>query len=216
MRIDDIGRVGIGTSAPGERLTVAGIIHSTIGGIRFPDGTLQATAGGATGPGGALPTGTASQTLRHSGTAWVADSNIFNTGTNVGIGTTGPTTRLEVRGGHVGSNIRLGADDAGLERANINFWASEPGISWQGTGIGNNVLWQHVAGVWGMRLVNTARPGSYIRFLDQDIHFGRVGTNNVSEVGMILTHGGNIGIGTTAPTARLEVAGNIIAAAPTA
>jgi len=216
MRIDDIGRVGIGTSAPGERLTVAGVIHSTIGGIRFPDGTLQATAGGATGPGGALPAGTVSQTLRHSGTAWVADSNLFNTGTNVGIGTTAPTTRLEVRGGHVGSNIRLGADDAGLERANINFWASEPGVTFQGTGIGNNVLWQHVAGAWGMRLVNTARHGSFIRFLDQDIHFGGIGADNLPHNRMILNWAGNVGIGTTAPGARLEVAGNIIAAPPTA
>jgi len=98
MRIDDIGRVGIGTSTLGERLTVAGIIHSTIGGIRFPDGTLQATAGGATGPGGALPAGTAGQTLRHSGTAWVADSNLFNDGTNMGIGTTAPRDRVDVIG----------------------------------------------------------------------------------------------------------------------
>lgn len=42
------GRIGIGTTTPGSKLTVAGTIESTLGGYRFPDGTLQATAGLAT------------------------------------------------------------------------------------------------------------------------------------------------------------------------
>jgi len=44
MRITSAGRVGIGTNAPGQLLTVAGTIESTTGGIKFPDGTTQATA----------------------------------------------------------------------------------------------------------------------------------------------------------------------------
>jgi|GEM_PF-635851 len=42
--------VGIGTNAPGQRLTVAGTVESTSGGFKFPDGTTQATAstGGGT------------------------------------------------------------------------------------------------------------------------------------------------------------------------
>jgi hypothetical protein len=42
---DKDGRVGIGTDSPTSRLTVAGEIHSTIGGFKFPDGSLQTTAG---------------------------------------------------------------------------------------------------------------------------------------------------------------------------
>jgi hypothetical protein len=38
------GRVGIGTAVPGQKLTVAGTIESTSGGIKFPDGTMQTTA----------------------------------------------------------------------------------------------------------------------------------------------------------------------------
>jgi hypothetical protein len=38
------GNVGIGTTSPGEKLTVTGTIESTTGGIKFPDGTLQTTA----------------------------------------------------------------------------------------------------------------------------------------------------------------------------
>lgn len=36
--------VGIGTTSPTEKLQVAGVIHSTTGGIKFPDGTTQTTA----------------------------------------------------------------------------------------------------------------------------------------------------------------------------
>lgn len=38
------GKVGIGTSSPGQKLSVAGTIESTSGGIKFPDGTTQTTA----------------------------------------------------------------------------------------------------------------------------------------------------------------------------
>jgi hypothetical protein len=44
--------VGIGTSAPASKLTVVGLIHSTTGGIKFPDNTIQTTA--ATGGGASL------------------------------------------------------------------------------------------------------------------------------------------------------------------
>ncbi len=45
------GPVGIGTKTPGELLEVNGVIHSTAGGFRFPDGTVQNSAadGGITG-----------------------------------------------------------------------------------------------------------------------------------------------------------------------
>ena len=43
----DLGNVGIGTTTPGEMLTVNGVIESAVGGFRFPDGSVQATAGQA-------------------------------------------------------------------------------------------------------------------------------------------------------------------------
>jgi len=41
---DSSGNVGVGTSSPGQKLTVVGTIESTSGGVKFPDGTTQATA----------------------------------------------------------------------------------------------------------------------------------------------------------------------------
>jgi hypothetical protein len=38
------GNAGIGTLNPGSRLTVVGVIESTSGGIKFPDGTVQTSA----------------------------------------------------------------------------------------------------------------------------------------------------------------------------
>jgi hypothetical protein len=38
------GKVGIGTTVPGQQLTVAGTIESTSGGVKFPDATTQTTS----------------------------------------------------------------------------------------------------------------------------------------------------------------------------
>ena len=43
VRIDSSGNVGIGTTTAGQKLTVAGTIESTSGGIKYPDGTTQAS-----------------------------------------------------------------------------------------------------------------------------------------------------------------------------
>jgi hypothetical protein len=45
IRIDTAGNVGIGTSSPGQKLSVAGSVESTTGGFKFPDASTQATAG---------------------------------------------------------------------------------------------------------------------------------------------------------------------------
>jgi hypothetical protein len=45
LYVDNGGKVGIGTRTPAEQLTVTGVIHSASGGFRFPDGTVQTSAG---------------------------------------------------------------------------------------------------------------------------------------------------------------------------
>ena len=47
---------------------------------------------GIQGPAGPLVSGTSGQTLRNDGSTWVATSNLYNSGTSVGIGTTSPNS----------------------------------------------------------------------------------------------------------------------------
>ena len=61
VQLDVNGDVSIGTTSTGSKLTVAGVIESTTGGIKFPDTTVQTTAG--------LTAVTTDATLTGNGTA---------------------------------------------------------------------------------------------------------------------------------------------------
>ena len=91
--------VGIGTAAPSTKLHVAGSFRLE-NGTQAAGRVLTSDAAGVatwqTASGGSLPSGTSGQTLRHDGTNWIANSNIFNNGTNVGIGTAVPNAPLQL------------------------------------------------------------------------------------------------------------------------
>ncbi|KKS27385.1 MAG: PE-PGRS family protein, partial [Parcubacteria group bacterium GW2011_GWC1_42_11] len=78
------GNVGIGTVSPAQKLSVAGIIESTSGGIKFPDSTVQTTAaaGGVTPPAG-------SEFLDTSATAQTKVGTLIVGGLKIPGGTTG-------------------------------------------------------------------------------------------------------------------------------
>jgi len=46
------GKLGVGIEFPGSTIAANGMIESTVGGFKFPDGTIQTTAGGGGGGGG--------------------------------------------------------------------------------------------------------------------------------------------------------------------
>ncbi|MFA6324825.1 MAG: tail fiber domain-containing protein, partial [Candidatus Paceibacterota bacterium] len=89
IRVLNNGNVGIGTSIPGQLLSVAGVIESTTGGFKFPDGTTQDTAG-------STASGTENYLSKFTSSSALGDSIIFDNGTNVGIGTTTPTNILSL------------------------------------------------------------------------------------------------------------------------
>jgi hypothetical protein len=82
MRITPEGNVGLGTTTPGQKLSVAGTIESTTGGFKFPDGSVQTMAGtvggltGVTAGSGMVVTGGAPSPTVGLATGGVTDAHI--------------------------------------------------------------------------------------------------------------------------------------------
>jgi hypothetical protein len=130
---------------------------------------------------------------------------------NVGIGTTpNPSAKLQVSGGHNDSTFRIYSTGNGTEDSSLDLWASEPGMNFTGAGIGNNIKTHPFNGKR-----NNALAASFMRFHNGDIHFATTKANsnaihlNNSYTRMLIDSKGNVGIGTTTPQAKLDVAGKI-------
>ncbi|MDD5129795.1 MAG: tail fiber domain-containing protein [Candidatus Omnitrophica bacterium] len=119
---------------------------------------------------------------------------------NVGIGTASPGTKLELKGGHGDTLLKLySIGDGASGDATLNLWASEPGWTYTGAGIGNNI---NKSAYYGR--LNTARGASYIRLLDNAIYFDTINSAGADVVNLFLS-AGNVGIGTTSPTYQLQL-----------
>lgn len=83
VAIDGSGKVGIGTTTPGSKLTVNGVIESKSGGFKFPDGTTQTTAGGG-GSTGTITGVTAGTGLTGGGSSGSVTLGLGNTAVAAG------------------------------------------------------------------------------------------------------------------------------------
>ncbi|MDD5353868.1 MAG: hypothetical protein PHF95_01620 [bacterium] len=100
------GNLGVGTTAPTQKLDVVGTAQMT--GFKMATGAsaskvLTSDASGVgtwqTATGGGLPSGTSGQTLRHDGTNWIANSNILNDDTNLTLGRASVNPFIYLKGG---------------------------------------------------------------------------------------------------------------------
>ena len=177
MRILDNGNVGIGTTAPAAKLHVAGAVG--VDGIMFPDGTLQTTA--------AVP----------GGGVWSTHSNgndIYYRNGDVGIGTRAPAFNLHTEN-FVLSGIGQPAATFGLQWSQATIPATTDWLSFR---------------VGGTNFVPIGQDGTHIiRKSGEKLHFSVEDTMNSGSLTPQLTLSaiGQLGIGTTAPDAKLHVVG---------
>jgi len=172
MRITPGGNVGIGTNNPAVTLDVQGSIF-TRGGLYFtPNGSTSS-----------VPTW--GMVLNAAGDLVIDDTTgpqnvIFSNSGNVGIGTTAPGTKLEVRG-----------TDPLLELNTISA-TGNPYMMWSQAGTRRSYM-QHVDS--GDNLTIASEYGGMV-FM--------TGTSGSESERMRITSIGNVGIGITNPSARIH------------
>ncbi|QLG70067.1 MAG: hypothetical protein CH104c_0839 [Candidatus Woesebacteria bacterium] len=216
-----VGRSGATTTINGSSV----VINSLSGIIQGSSGTISAI------------TGTANYVPRWSSSApyLTSTSTIFDNGTNVGIGTTVPTKgKLNVLGS-VAIRSTAYTETSGAAPANGLIVEGRVGIATTNPqGILHLITTGSDIPIMATTQTVSATPSSILSFkVNTSANIGRIGavsvnsidtfllsgtsakqiglsSNSSSTPDLLITTDGNVGIGATAPTAKLDVAGNIL------
>lgn len=199
MRITSGGNVGIGNTSPSQKLHVEGNIRVT--GAYYDSANGAGSSGqvlSSTGSGTSWITpfsgsGTTNYVAKWTSGTALGNSQIFDNGTNVGIGTASPTETLDLRG--VLRVSRSGVNDSGI----IAFGNYVNGAGYYDNGIFRSAL--NAITTSG----NTLHMGSY-EALAFTTSANPLGSQSIRMY--ISGSNGNVGIGTTSPSRLLHVAGN--------
>ena len=238
--LESNGNVGIGTTSPDYKLEVSGTL-----GVSRTDGIIFAGSGGtgtgskiASNTSNDLIFSTALPSAPYTTTERV---RVLNNG-NVGIGTTSPGRKLHVAGtARVDSTFYLGTDDScaffryynsllitntastnvqvggGPGSVNNNFFIGNGYLDVNGTIRGKNYLYLEDAG--GTLRTSLRVESTYATLDNGSNSFNYNASNHLFLVGlsekMRINSSGNVGIGISAISEKLEVNGSIKATATT-
>ncbi len=194
MRLATSGNVGIGTTSPGNKLQISNFDSSEQLlrlGVQY--NTIRSLRGGINWYDGGNTTGQIS--TEYDGTmVSMTFGSLYNSGHNsntlmtirgngnVGIGTTSPVAKLDVRGDlnlNYGTGISFGDGTAAARYAIINTYTTDDVLQLQAAGNSNGIVTFHTGGASSLR---TER--------------------------MRITSSGNVGIGTSSPSYKTTIASN--------
>ena len=196
MRISHNGQVGIGTTTP----SIYGLTFTNQFTVSSTTTYANITVAGSSGSGGGIDFG--NQTVRHAGVYSLdgSDLGFYTNGTNSGNGL---NERIRIT-----SSGRVGVGtDSPASRFHINHTSSQGActiiLQTTDTCANGTISWRSCAGV------TQAQIGSNYNVGDSSGNLEFITSGNTR---LLVTSGGNIGMGTTSPSYRLHVNGTFYAA----